>query len=173
MIGILEARKLMAESLVDMAGDIAVICEEDASRVSSFVNEFAEIACEMMPQDVDHVIYFKHFADGLTDGFSLEYVVEEEVDRDQAGALVESGMVDKISQEHRFKAACYILDMEDLGEFPDNYGQEDKIAAATAYTDGYSIGRDRYSYLETHFGEPAMYVDSRAVKSALMKITQE
>ena len=42
--------------------------------------------------------------------------------------------------------------------------------AAVAYADGYEIGQQKYSYRETWFGEPAMYIDSQAVTSALVAI---
>ena len=173
MLSSTEARKLMATSLVNMARNVAVLLEENTSRVSGFVDEVAEIACEMMPKSIDPDLYFRHFADGLTDGFAYEYIVEDEVDQDQAASLIESGALDTIAKENRFKAACFILDMREIGEFPDSYDSQDEIDAAFAYTDGYHVGMRHYSYNESAFGEPAMYVRSSDVKATLEAIAQE
>lgn len=163
-------RKMLANALVSRALDVAVLCDADAEEAAKFVDEVIGILLETMPEDTDVQIYFEHFAEGLTDGFAYEYVVEHEADQDLARELIDDGVLDGVAENCRFKAACYIVDMDDLEEFPDSYEMEDKVAAAAAYADGYEIGQQKYSYRETWFGEPAMYIDSRAVTSALVAI---
>ena len=43
MLSSIEARKLMATSLVNMARNVAVLLEENTSRVSGFVDEVGEL----------------------------------------------------------------------------------------------------------------------------------